>query len=362
MSFYLIICYITINVKSEKEKIVKKFSNMNELAEHLGLSRSTVSYILNDKWRERNISEKTAARVLECAAKHQFSPNFLGLAINGKVSIDVAILLSRGMYEHHRQAFFEFLDFVEGNNLKYMVFQLGEQEENFAVLERLRNFRVSHAWLLAPQLLGSPGGFDWWRRAAAGNPGIEFLFYDYRYQLEPAGFQWPDNVYTTGFNAEKAFRDIFNYIREGGYRELSIFGMGGEYLIPLARQAGMEIQIHNPGPVVGELTDYGRNIGRILAAEPRRNFPRAVFISDDLGTIGAVAELLEQGFQVPRDFAFISWDGLKISRYFQKSVTTLEVPHPQMLAFAAAFATGNPPGRHLEVHPSIRPGETMPQP
>lgn len=362
MSFCLIICYSIIKVKSEKEKIVKKFNNMNELAEHLGLSRSTVSYILNDKWRERNISEKTAARVLECAARHQFSPNFLGLAINGKVRIDVAILLPRGMYEHHRQAVFDFLDFVEANNLKYMVFQLGAEEDNIAVLERLRNFRVSHALLLAPQLLASAENFDWWRRAAAGNPDVKFLFYDYRYQLQPANFQWPENVHTTGFNAQNAFRDIFNYVRTAGYRELSIFGMGGEYLIPHARNDGMQINIHNPGPVSGDLTDYGRHIGRTLAAQPRSSHARAVFISDDLGTIGAVAELLEQGFQVPQDFAFISWDGLKISRYFLKSVTTLEVPHRQMLDFAAAFATGNPPSRHLEVHPRIRPGQTMPQP
>ena len=122
----------------------------------------------------------------------------------------------------------------------------------------------------------------------------------------------------------------------------------------------MQVKIYNPGLAIGDLTDYGRCIGRILAAEPRRDHPRAVFISDDLGTIGAVTELTEQGFNVPGDFAFISWDGLKISSFFRQSVTTLEVPHRQMLDFAAAFATGNPLSRHLEVHPRIRPGETMP--
>ena len=97
---------------------MKKFSNMSDLAAHLHLSRSTVSYILNNKWRERNISPKTAERVRKFASEVDFLPNFLGLAINGKAVIDVAILLPQNIYEHHQEAFFSFLRMLSRRNLK----------------------------------------------------------------------------------------------------------------------------------------------------------------------------------------------------------------------------------------------------
>ena len=72
---------------------MKKYNNMAEFAAELNLARSTVSYILNDKWKERNISPETVKRVKDYARKVNFIPNFFGRAIKGKVTSDAAILL-----------------------------------------------------------------------------------------------------------------------------------------------------------------------------------------------------------------------------------------------------------------------------
>ena len=59
---------------------MKHFATMEEFAAELGLSRSTVSYILNGQWKSRHISEKTADKVIAYAKKVNFTPSLFGLA------------------------------------------------------------------------------------------------------------------------------------------------------------------------------------------------------------------------------------------------------------------------------------------
>lgn len=346
---------------------MKKFNTMAELAGHLGLSRSTVSYILNDKWRERDISEKTAKRVLDFAREVNFSPNFLGLAIKGKIHTDVAILLPHHTMEHHQQAFFDFLQIIEENQLNYLVLQLGDTPDNHAAIHRLRDFRVRRAIVFTAPLQGASDFFDFWPRAARETPEVDWLFYDYRYELEKQPVAWSPNVRTTGFDAHQARRRIMAYIAAAGYRK--VWRLGTEdnpwNLPELYREFNLEPGQLPPTVEFGSdnLIEYGREIGRSLLRLPARSSrPEAVFISDDIATIGAVSELLDHGRRVPEDYAFISWDGLKISSYFRRTVTTLVIPHREMLDYARRFVLDDHCPPQLIGTPFVRPGETMPPP
>ena len=100
---------------------MKTFANMEEFAAELGLSRSTVSYILNGQWQARHISPKTAKKVLAFAEKVNFTPSLFGRALKGKICTDAAILIPSRMYEHHRNTFFTLLGQLELLNFSYLV-------------------------------------------------------------------------------------------------------------------------------------------------------------------------------------------------------------------------------------------------
>jgi len=340
---------------------MRKFSNMAEFAAYLGLSRCTVSFILNDKWRIHNISPKTAKRVLDLAEKYQFTPNYLGLAINGKIKIDVAILLPKNVYDHHREAFFRLIDIIDANGLKYLIMQLGDDKNNRLLIERLHNFRIDKAVVIAAPLFTGQNCYDWWLQTTRKNPEIRFLLYDYRTKREQKGLDWPENVHITGFDAGLAYESIVEYIAAAGYTSFHLFN--ASKLHPAVRHSQkIGLKAHAHGKIVGEtsLFGLGERIGAQLAKLPN---PRrvAVFIGDDTVTISTVKYLLERGFRVPENFAFISWDGLAISEYFLRTVTTLEIPHTKMLSYAKNFVTGKDCEQSLIVTPIIRVGETMPQ-
>lgn len=340
---------------------MKKYNNMAEFAAALGLSRSTVSYILNDKWKERHISEKTAQKVLEYASEMDFTPNFLGLAINGKISIDVALLLPRETFEHHRQAFFDLLALIEKHQRRCMVFQLGDEDYNRMIIRRLQDFKVHRAVIFAPPLLRCKEDLIWWRQVTSAMPETGFCFYDYRFDRPTARDPWPENVVLVGFDNNTGKRAIYDYITNAGYRRI-IAASADDVRDLKKRFAGTALEIIHTGLPQGEDPyAYGRDLGNFLLSVPRdKSDPAAVFINDDTTSAVAMELLLRHGVEIPGEFAFISWDGLKISRFFSRSLTTMEIPHWEMLDFASDFAQGKAVPPVLEVIPLIRIGDSMP--
>ncbi len=340
---------------------MKKFSNMSELAARLGVDRTTVSHILNGNWKKRRISSATAERVLEFARKHQFTPNFLGQAISGKVKIDVALLMPLELSDHDKNAFFDLLTTLSIKKMKHLTFQLGNDDDNIIILERLRNFKVRKVILFTQALFRSEKACYWWHRASSSNPDIKFLFYDYRYERKPEDLVWAENVCTVGFDADEAVRKQIEFVKLSGYKTLHLFtGKNRETFIQGA-ECDLNIIDHAKLYRKRRNFDPGIIIGKCLVELGRRQPAEAVMTGGDMETIGAIMYLLEHGLRVPEDYAFISWDGLDISKFFLCPLTTLQVPQRQMLDFAAHFIMDESEERELLLNPDIRIGASMPR-
>ena len=67
---------------------------VSDIAEKLKLSRVTVSAILNDRYRKLGISEKTAARVRDCAQELGYLPNQNALSMKSGRSMTIGMLSS----------------------------------------------------------------------------------------------------------------------------------------------------------------------------------------------------------------------------------------------------------------------------
>ncbi len=67
--------------------------SIKQIAGELNLSIATVSYVINDKWREKRISETTARRVQERIARHNYRPNRLARQLRTKKTGIIGVLL-----------------------------------------------------------------------------------------------------------------------------------------------------------------------------------------------------------------------------------------------------------------------------
>lgn len=338
---------------------MKKYSNMAEFAAELNLARSTVSYILNDKWADRNISPETVRRVKEYAAQVNFVPNFFGRAIKGKVRSEAAVLLPTNAYRHHREAFFRLLAHLDGCGVKYMVLPVSAGTGALPVLEQLIAYNVDRVLMIASPLIRSRQDADLWLGAINSTPDINWLLYDCPDEDLCGELLRCSNTGFIGFERRTALQTVFSYVKDKGYDRLLYYGFSADNF----KNRYIKTAPIMPGGSVSaaDTPDAGAFIATVLREKhPSKGVPQAVFINDDLLTASVISALQGMNLQVPEDYAFISWDGLKISSFFHKSLTTLEIPHEKMLLCALDFLSGKSDLPKMRLEPRIRAGETMP--
>ncbi|MBE6363821.1 MAG: LacI family transcriptional regulator [Lentisphaerae bacterium] len=331
---------------------MKDFATMEEFASELGLSRSTVSYILNGQWKSRHISEKTAAKVMDYARKVNFTPSLFGRALKGKICTDAAILIPPRMYEHHRNTFFSLLTKLEQQKLSYLVLPLHSREDNRLTIRQLQTFRVSKVIIFAATL--SPDELCRWEKNMRNMPEINWFFYDHRLEHGLNRDFFPVNVSAVGFDRVSAFKMLIRHTASKGYRKLCYRApfYTDEETMTVARQENIELISIESGDSLEKFAGHVQNILTVQSGT-------AVCIPDDLQSIRLIKLFRERNLNIPDDAGMISWDGLPVSNYFSPVLETLEIPHDEMYCAADRFLTGNG-GGFVEVTPKIRRGETLP--
>src|ERR1700722_6848800 len=97
------------NCMSPDDKQSKRPISQKALAEHLGLSPSTVSLVMNDAPRAKLIPEATRRRILDAAAMFDYRPDFYARYLYSKRSFTVAVVLA-GMREQYAAAILAGID------------------------------------------------------------------------------------------------------------------------------------------------------------------------------------------------------------------------------------------------------------
>ena len=325
---------------------------MEEFAAELGLSRSTVSYILNGQWQARHISEKTARKVMDFAREVNFTPSLFGRALKGKICTDAAILIPPQMYEHHRNTFFTLIAQLEEQHLTYLVLPLHWGDENIITLRQLHSFRVSKVIMFAATLPITE--LRWWERNLRAAREIEWFFYDHRLEYGLNENFFPANCSAVGFDRLAAFRKLVTHTASRGYSKLCYRApfYTDEATIAAARKEKIQLT----GIECNDsLEIFAGKVKKVLDAGE----PTALCVPDDLQSIQLIKLLEEQNIAVPGDAGVISWDGLPVSSYFSPVLETLAVPHDEMCRAAGNFLAGKNRG-FQEVVPQIRPGATLP--
>ena len=331
---------------------MRNFATMEEFAAELGLSRSTVSYILNGQWKSRHISEKTAAKVITYAREVNFTPSLFGRALKGKIYTDAAILIPPGMYEHHRNTFFSLLTQLEQQKLSYLVLPLHSMENNRLTIRQLQTFRASKVIIFAATL--SPDELYWWGENIRNMPEINWFFYDHRLEHGLNRDFFSANVSAVGFDRVAAFKMLIRHTASKGYRRLCYRApfYTDEETVTVARKENIELISVVSGD---SLEKFAAHVQNILTVQS----DMALCIPDDLQSIRLLKLLRERNLNIPGDAGIISWDGLAVSNYFSPVLETLEIPHDEMYHAADKFLNGSN-GGFMEVTPKIRPGETLP--
>jgi DNA-binding LacI/PurR family transcriptional regulator len=305
--------------------------NLKMLAEHLQLSQTTISLVLNNSPSAKSIPQETRQRVLEAAERLNYRPNYFARSLRQSRSMSVGVLapdLSEGYFTRVMSGVVEELTLA-----KYFYFTACHDWRPELLEEYPRLFveRAVDGFLL----LNTPATLDVPVPVVAisahgSEPGVTHIVLDHI----------------------KAAELAMGHLHELGHRRIAF--MRGPHEIPDSefRWAGIEQAAQSlgltldPGLVTRIDSDNGSGswseepghhpmspeIGYLPMKQllsTTRDFT-AVFCFNDIAAIGAMRAIAEAGLRVPADVSVVGFDDILSAAYCTPSLTTVRQPLIEM--------------------------------
>jgi DNA-binding LacI/PurR family transcriptional regulator len=322
---------------------------LRELAEHLGLSRTTISMILNDVPEATRFPEETRQRVVESARKLGYRPNYFARSLGKKRTYLIGVIAP---------------DFGNGYEAALLSgFQRCLSNTGYT------SFISTHLW--SPSLLQrdvetlcdrGAEGLLLINSTPNESPGI------------PAVTICSDRspIWSTRVSIDNAFGigKAINHLVSLGHREIA-FIKGPEWsgdtkerwnaVLATCRTLGipvdpcLTVQLERLEPPGTRHAEEGRIAARELL---RRGKPfTAIVAFNDVSALGAMAALREGGHRVPEDVSIMGFDDIEFASIAYPPLTTIRQPLHEMGAAAAELLLrklANDEGvRNLRVRPEL---------
>ena len=309
--------------KSKTGGIPKNRSiSLKALAEHLQLSPTTVSLVINRSKGASAIPEETQRRIFEAAKKLNYRPNFYARSLRTQRSFmigvlhpdlsDYVALLTNGIEDHlMREGYFYFAAGHRNNPElieEYPMIMMDRAVEGIIVIDT----PVNHS-------------FPFPVIAVSGHrniPGVTNVVLDHKRAAELA----------LGHLVQLGHRNIAfmkgpRVSSDTEVRWQSICEVAKSMDVEMKPELSVEMEFSTPFP------DMGYPVIQKLLAQGGQF--TALFAFNDVSAIGAIRALRDAGMEVPDDVAVVGFDDIPSAAYNTPSLTTIRQPLRRMGEIAA---------------------------
>jgi DNA-binding LacI/PurR family transcriptional regulator len=314
-------------MESESKVITQK-----DVAERAGVSRSVVSYVINDG--PRSVAPETRNRVLSAIRELGYHPNKYAQRLklgNSSARKSLGIIAGGQSFNVLERSYYNTI--LSG--LFDEAHKLGQEVRFFSFFEALtdpiffnKNIHrdeISSLILILPAMINTIPGYNEILDKIAER-------IDNVVCLEEPIKGWP----TVIFDRALAARQAVQHLIQLGHRRIAHLAIQDARLTGYRNTLAdhdipfEEELVFTPDPSHILNTCY-RLTQDILKLKPR---PTAIFAANDEIAISAIAALHDKGVNVPREMAVVSIDNIALAKMIRPSLTTVDVPKRRMASFA----------------------------
>lgn len=290
------------------------------LAQHLGISRWTVSRVLNG---HSGVREETRQRVLEAMAELGFEPNRLARGLRGVPSgvvgvsfphLEAMVLArkSQALQRELREAGFR------------GIFEIpeGDADIEAAVVRHFLSIQVDGI-----VLIGSTLSVDSPVLSEVAERGIGIV------AVDPTQ---PLRIPRVTLDRGQAMELMLGYLVDLGHRKIGLLGFNSDDMYPAVRRKGLERAAGEHGVDFSrdlqsfDLEGFGHQdyrLGAILGEQVLalgKKGPTALLCLNDRIAIGAMRTLQEAGRSIPGDYSIIGFDNLPETAWTNPPLSTVD--------------------------------------
>ncbi len=298
-----------------------KRATSRDVAEAAGVSRTTVSFVLNEVTNIQ-IPEETRRRVREAARRLGYYPDASARSLASQRSGNIGVLLCRSADRVFGDVFL--MEVLTG------IHEVIHPRRYHILLEAIEDVTAPDAYIgLARSrqvdglIISGPRSDDRQLR------GLE----DEGFPVVLLGRLPESGLCQVDVDHRAAARTAVDYLLHRGHRRVAFIGQGPPiYTATQARLRGYSEALAAAGLPCDETTlrygDFSRASGysamqELLRLEQR---PTAVFIGSDLVAFGALAAVRDAGLRIPDEMAVVGFDDVPMAADVTPPLTTVHLP------------------------------------
>ena len=325
---------------------MRKKINSIDVARKAGVSRATVSYVLNNVVSE-SISEKTKERVFKAAKDLGYVPNAAGQALVSKRTKNIGLLFldSQASHPFLLQIIEGLTSVVRDNNLRLLIDSVSEENHSEAMLLMSRAKSIDGLVLFETR---------------ENDEELRTLVSE-KFPVVIIG-EHPDLVVcSVDIDTVSAAETAVNHLISTGHRKIAcITNAPLDFTAASSRLDGYKRALENAGieydPALVRYGKYDEESGMIAMNElleiSNEKKITACFVASDRVAFGAMRAITKAGLRIPEDFAVIGFDDVIHSRFYNPPLSTIHF---------SAVEQGRVAGEMLIklIDEEIKPGERI---
>lgn len=314
-----------------EEKFLDKTITAQDVADLAGVSRTTVSFVLNEEKRE-SISEDTRQRVFDAIDQLGYVPNVTAQALASRSAKAIGLVMTRSPRYIASDTFLPqiiggLLDVVKKTNLSLLV-EWVESGEQITVYRKLIQAKhIDGMILLTP------------REDDQGLKELESL----EVPAVLMGTLAETNLSSVDLDNRAAAKLAVAHLIERNHRRVAcITNAGISFSSAQERLLGYQDALEEAGiafdPALVRYADFDPRSGFSCMQdllEQDQGFT-AVFVASDNVAMGALSAIRERGLQVPADLSVVGFDDIPWAKFASPPLTTVHLP-AQKLAKSACL-------------------------
>ncbi len=291
---------------------------LEDIAKQSGVSRSTVSRVVND---HPSVSPEVRKRVLKVIQNTGFQPNAAARSLASQRSNMIGLVLPRSVSAFFTDPYFPQLTQgiaygCNNYNLTFSLFLVGNKEDEDKILPR-----ISRSGLL-DGLLIQVGQSDDLLIDHLSKTSVPSVILGRPFRPEGVSYIDVDN--------KRGAQTAVEHLIRLNYQKIAIITGDNDNSASLDRLEGYQQALKNakrkevPSLIVsGDFTESSgyKAMKKLL---PRK--PDAVFASADMMAIGAIHAIQEAGYRIPEDIALVGFDDVPMANQRHIQLTTMRQP------------------------------------
>ncbi|HEX8229690.1 MAG TPA: LacI family DNA-binding transcriptional regulator [Chloroflexia bacterium] len=301
-------------------------TTLEEIAKQAGVSRSTVSRVMND---HPSVDQDTRARVRSVAERLNYQPNVAARSLAvGRTNV-IGLVIPMGVSALFTDPYFPLL--IQGitsacnANEHSVMLWLAEPEYERRTIRQVLQGGLIDGVILASALMDDP------MLEALQRRGLPFIMVGRLPSDNQISYVDVDNV--------NSAREMVSYLLRLGHRRVATIAGPTNMIAGSDRLEGYRLALRNrgltPDPALIVEADFTEEGGYVAMQRLLPQAPNAVFVASDAMAIGAMRALREAGLRVPDDIAIAGFDDIPMAARTEPTLTTVRQPIQRMGSLAA---------------------------